>query len=476
MFFVPLPLLISAIQNWSSIMASTLKRTLLFKTVLSAALLNIGSAEAISIQDAVQASLNNHPQIEQAEARRNAAKQEMASARSGFFPGLSVGLTGGRMYGDNATARGTATTRGAAYSGVGEGTASLQQPIFDGFEALSRVRSTKAGVRSAGLQLQDVKEQIAYQTVEAYLNVMMARSVLRQIEAQKEKVSDYLKRIKENVDDGGSDEAQLQQAKDVEATLKGFVADYIGQLQAVESQYLELTGGMPGMDLEMPEIRPLAMPPTIEETIAMAQARHPAILSAREDSKSAAYDVMVEKSELYPELLGELSYLKSDKREALGGEVEDRRAVLRLNWEFETGGGQYARIKQRRYEQAEARAKEKEIFRQVERDIRIAYSEYNVAKERLNNQKDRVELNKKLFDTYETQFEGGLVSLLQLMQADNQLFNTKVEENVLLYRLLIARYGVIASLGLLQHDLFQTASVQELGPKLQKADMDEPKK
>ena len=132
---------------------------------------------------------------------------------------------------------------------------------------------------------------------------------------------------------------------------------------------------------------------------------------------------------------------------------------MRLNWDLETGGGQYARIKQRKYEHAETRARQKEIRNEIERDIRIAYADLDVAKKRLANQKERVTLNEKLFDTYQAQFEGGLVDLLQLMQADNQLFNTQIERIVYQYRLLAAQYGVVASMGQLQNTLFQTASL-----------------
>jgi len=102
--------------------------------------------------------------------------------------------------------------------------------------------------------------------------------------------------------------------------------------------------------------------------------------------------------------------------------------------------------------------------RQIERDIRIAFAERDVAMKRLKNQNERVALNKKLFETYEAQFEGGRVNLLQLMQADNQLFNTEVEKAIYQYRLMTAKYGVMASMGRLQETLFETAALENYTP------------
>ncbi|NCT40912.1 MAG: TolC family protein [Alphaproteobacteria bacterium] len=446
-------------------MMMTVKKYLLSSALMIGSCAFTSHANAQSIQAAVQAAIANNPQIEQASAREGAAKEEISAARSGFFPTLSVGLTAGRMYADNATSRGTLTTRGAAYSGVGEANASLRQPIFDGFETLNRLRSSKAGVQAANLELQDTREQIAYQTVQAYLNVLQARSILIRLQNQETKVDSYLGRIKTNVDDGGADESQYQQARDVRVLLSGFVADYTGQLRAAESQYIALTGTPPLADMSVPSLDVSGVPVTLEDALASARLDHPAIRARQADAKAADFDIDAEKALLYPDVIGELSYLKSDKKEEIGGELEDRRAVLRLNWDMETGGGQYARIKQRKYQHAEMIAREKEMTNQIERDIRIAYADRQAAQKRLANQRERVELNQKLFDTYEAQFEGGRVDLLQLMQADNQLLNTQIENIIYQYRFLAARYGVVASIGKLQEALFQTAALEAMPTK-----------
>ncbi|MFK7839294.1 MAG: TolC family protein [Bdellovibrionales bacterium] len=448
-----------------------MKQKTVIATFLASALIggfSISNAYAQSVVEAVNAAISYNPQLEQVRARIGGAEQEENAVRSDFFPGLSVGLTGGRIFSNNATSRGLVTTRGAAYSGFGEVNASLQQPLFDGFGTLNRLRSSKSQLQSANLELQDVSDQIAFQTVQAYLNVLQARSILIRLQEQEKKVDDYYNRIKTNVEDGGADEAQLQQARDVQVLLNGFVADYNGQLRTAESEYIALTGIPPFIEMIVPTFDIAFIPPSIPEAIAIALSEHPALHGSKKDTQSADHDIDAEKALLYPNVLGELSYSKSDRREEIGGETEDRRALLRLNWDIETGGGQYARIKQRRYEHAEALAREKEIRMQIENDIRIAYSELDVSKKRLINQKERVDLNEKLFETFEAQFEGGIVDLLQLMQADNQLFNTNVEKIILQYRHLSSQFAVVASIGKLQFALNNGASLPALAePQIQ---------
>ena len=436
------------------------KKIAILSIVLLAGLSGPQEVVAQSLEEAVHAAVLNHPQIEQAKARLGAAEEEKFSARSGLFPTVSVGGTVGRLYSDNSSSRGSVTTRGAAYSGLGEVTASLQQPIFDGFETLNRLKSTNASKESASLQIEDAREQIAYQTTQAYIEVLQAKSILIRLKNQEAKLDDYIQRIETNVDDGGADEAQLQQAIDVKVVMNGFIADYTAQLRTAESRLMELTGFSHFSDITVPVFNEASIPDNIQDAVLSAEDNHPAIQTVIEAANAAGYDIDAEQALLHPEVLGEIAYLKNDKREEIGGEVEDRRAVLRMNWNFETGGGQNARIRQRKHEENEARARVHEIRGQIIRDIKIAYANRDAALRRVENQNERITLNKKLFSTYQAQFEGGLVGLLQLLQADNQLFNTEIEKTVYQYRLLAAQYGIVASLGRLQDTVFQGKALE----------------
>ncbi|MGB0719244.1 MAG: TolC family protein [Bdellovibrionales bacterium] len=410
---------------------------------------------------AVNKAVENHPQVEQVKAQIDAAKAEKSSEKSGFFPELNVNASGGRIYGDNSTTRGLTVSRGAAYSNYWEGGATARQPIFDGFEALSRTRSADRGIKSADMALLDVREQLTLRTVQTYLNVLQSRKALAMLREQQKKMDDYVGRISSMVEQGGADEAELQQAKDVKLLLEGFVNDYEGQNEIAQSQYFELTGDLPDAEMQSPEINPDLEPMDLDAAITQALGRHPLLKSAEFTSQSVEQDIEAEKAALYPDLDGELSYLQSDKREEIGGEVTDARALLRLNWNFETGGGQFARIRQRKEEHREALAREEEVRKQIDRDIRLAYAEYDLAKQRLKNQKKRCDLNLKLFKTYETQFEGGAVSVLQLMQSDNQVFNTKLQHELSRYALLNAQYNVLAAMGRLYAGLHDGQALQD---------------
>lgn len=455
-------------------MLMTKKRfSALCTTALVSAFLLPGNVSAQALSDTMRLAVQNHPQVEQVKARLNAADEEESSQFSKYFPELTASTYAGRMYGDNSTSRGLTTTRGAAYSDIWEASLSAKQRIFDGFETSSRVYAAKEQKLSTEMTLDDVREQIALRSSSAHLAVLKARAALTLLEKQNANVADYMQRIKIAVDEGAADEAEYQQARDIRVMLDGYVADYKGELAAATSQYFEVTGEMPPEKMDRPVMNLSEIPDGVDDAIAAAINSHPIIRAAGFVSKSTDYAIDAEEALLYPDLDGELSYLQSDRAEELGGEATDARAIVRMTWKFETGGGQLARIRKKKYEHGEAMAREKDARRQVESRLRLAYAEFSTAKSKLENQKERLELTRKLHETYETQFEGGKVSLLQLMQAENQLMSARLESMMSKYRLMNAGFAILAGMGKLQKSILEQTALMEapLSPEVKNTDV-----
>ena len=408
------------------------------------------SAQAETLSAAVSMALSNHPSVEAAQAALEASKAEKNAYKSGYFPKVNVSSTAGRLFADNSTSRGLSISRGEGYSWLWQGGVSARQMIFDGLETPARVGAAQAGVKAAEMDLLSARDDLAMRTVQTYISLLRAREGLKMLKGQAQSVASYLDRIQGMVSEGASDEAELQKARDVQAILDNYTSDYQGQVKSLEADYRELTGQMPESALSLPIINPSVIPDTIDGAVNLAKTSHPQVKSAIFQNEAAQKNVKAEKGTLYPDVNGEVSYDKTDKRDLIGGESEDARAVLRLNWDLETGGGQLARIKERSYEEKQARARVMELERGIERSVRQSYSEFETAQEQLENQNIRVDLNAKLLDTYKAQFEGAKISLLQLMQADNQLLITRLEKLNAENRVLMARYNILAAMGQLQ--------------------------
>lgn len=404
-------------------------------------------SHAESLREAVETALINHPAIDAAKARTQGAAEEERAQFSNLFPEVRASATAGRIFSNSSTTRGLTVSRGEAYSWMGEGSASLTQPLFNGFETYNRIDAATARTQAAEFSLADARQALALQAGQSYLNVLRAQEALAKTRSYQDRIKDYLKRINAMVDNGAADDSEAAQAKNILSMLENSAAEMEGQVKTAYADYIESTGSMPRGELKKNGVEKSMVMTRPEDAIEYAASYHPLILSAQKAIEAEDEEISAERGILLPKLDGELSYLKRDQKEEIGGELVDGRAVVRMNWGFSTGGGQLARIRKAKAERSEAIAREAQTKRQIERDIRRAYAEYDTALKQKELNAARAKVTQELFETYERQFEASKVRLLQLMQAENQVFTTEMERINSDYRLLMAELTTLASSG-----------------------------
>lgn len=441
----------------------------LYCSVACVAALSTSPVQAETLNDAVVSALNYHPTVEAALAKRGALQAQEWEEWSAYFPRLNVNGTAGRVFGDNSTSRGLSITRDEGYSWLWEGSVSANQLIFDAYGTQHKIDAVKAREEAEAETIMDIRERLASQAVMSYLDVMRARVARDLVRSFDETTRHYLGRIRILVHDGAADETELTEAENVRLMVERMLADYEGQVLSGTAVYEEVTGHMPDADLEKPQPHVASIPTYASDAIAYAKQFHPRVEAAERTTRAESMDIEADTAMLYPTVNGELSYYKKDYEDILGGEVDDGRMIVRMNWDFSTGGAELARIQRSKMEYNESLSKKNEIGRQLEKGVRQAYANMETAKRQYALAKENVALNKKLLSTYKTQFEGGKASLLQILQTENRVLNTKLEEINAEYRLIMAQFGALASMGRLQDSLniLPAAEKDEQEPELE---------
>ncbi len=420
-----------------------------------------GFARAETLVDAVIFALDNHPAIAGVQDQIAAAGHGKKAEIANYYPEIMANATAGRVFQDNSTSRGLVTDRGAAYSGYGDGSVSMRQMLFDGLETKNRVKAADARLKSKNYDLMKTKEEIIFSVVSDYIEILRLRSALILLSKQLEAIEDYKSRIIVMVKEGVADEAELQQALDVSMVVDSAIADYEGRLEAVRASYYEATGRVPKGGFLVPKSVKGLINANISDAVDMAKNNHPMLMSVRMASNAARHDMKVEQSKMYPDISGELSYYKSDKKDVIGGQSRDARAVIKMNWAFSTGGREFEEFRKKQSEHAAASRRILEVERQIERKVYEAYAFYRTMQRKLQLSADRVELNEKLVGAYKSQFEGARISLLSLMRAESQLFKAKLEHSDNRFNLLAAEYGILASTSSLQENILSTGAGRE---------------
>lgn len=413
----------------------------------------MNTAQAEGLGQAVEYALNQHPSVRAALAGRDVTSEELRETRSAYFPEISVNAATGRVYGDNSTSRGLTVDRGAGYSWNHEGGVTVRQMIFDGMETPRRVDAAEARQDAANIGVIDARENLALRVVTAYIDVLRSRDSAALLQEHAHKIADYRQRIKAMVDQGAADESMEVQAHDIQNQLDGTLADVEGQLEKAKADYAEAVGKSMDGTLERPALDDTLILPDVELAVKNALENHPSLQVAAMQGVATGYDINAARAALYPDVSGEVSYFKKDLADVIGGEVLDERALLRMNWNFSTGGAQLAKIRQSVHRHSETVARSQELAVRLEREIRRAYAEMDASQKRLEVSRDRVQVSTDLVSTYEKQFEAAKITLLNLLQAENTHFNAKLGALNADYRHLAAQYTVLANTGHLQDAL-----------------------
>lgn len=417
------------------------------------ACLPVSGAQAMALEEAVDIALSQHPSILAAIANRDAVRSDHETQESGLWPQLNVQASAGRVYADTATTRGLTVDRGAGYSWMGEGSVTLSQLIFDGMETRRRIRAADSRRESADFNVLDVREELALRAVLAYLDLLRAEEAVADIAAYHRIATEYLDTISGMVAQGGAEESTRMHAEDIYAQLQRTRIDTEAQRDQARADFVEIVGMMPPEPLSHPVTTAEFMPVDLDDAIMQAVRNHPALLAASAQAESFHHDALAQHSTLMPDISGELSYFRREQREIIGGNIDDGRALVRLNWDYSFGGAERARIREAQYRYAESRAQREQRRLAVELGVKRAHSNLDAARQQLDVLDERLRLNEQLVENNRIQFEGGRLNILQLMQAENALFGAQMARKHGSFRLLATQYAYLASIGRLQDSL-----------------------
>jgi adhesin transport system outer membrane protein len=412
----------------------------------------MGAAQAETMRDAVESSLANHPRYEIALLQIESAEQKRIEERSAFFPTLRGGASGGRIYGDNSTSRGLSVTRDSGYSWLWEGNVAVTQTLFDGLGTVNRSDAAQARINAANYSKDDVEELLTLETALAYLDVLRTQEALKLLDKHKASMVNYRPQFKILVVQGAVDSTDQNQAEDVISALDGTELEFTSQLASAKARYNMMTGHDPEGDLAYSPAT-LDMPSDLDLALAWALENHPQIRAAKGESDAAWHDAEAEKSMFFPKIDSELSYMKEDQDDAIGGEATDARALVKMNWAFSTGGAELSKFKRGRKLYQESLAQR----RNLENTLTHAIKESWITRDKLSAQselsKRRQQLSQALLSTRREQFEGGKISLLELMQAHNQYYTLALEKTLLGYAQYNSEFLLLGSMGALHSRL-----------------------
>jgi len=377
----------------------------------------------ISLKESVVEAIKQHPQIKSLLYNRDAVSKSKAAALGRFFPSLDLSSDYGlQKYNSSNTRRSGTEERSRTAS---DSTLIMRQNVFDGMDRYNDYQSEKARLTSAEGRLIDNVENVGLNAIRAHIDVVRQRKL---VVLAGDNIIDHqgvLNSIAERVAGGAGSMADEMQARGRVARAETTLLTYIGELRTAEAEYIRTVGKTPGM-LADPEYHPEFIPGTMDEIMEKTMANNPKMHIYKAEVEVSEKNKNVVQSTMYPDLDIELSSRYTNDLDGTKTYLNDNRAMLALSWNLFNGGTDYNDTRTAKARIKEAKADLQDITDELTRLVATAWAEYETSIGQIAKHQEALQYSIESRDMYLMQFNVGQRSLLDVLDAINEVFSNSV--------------------------------------------------
>jgi len=418
---------------------------------------------SISLRDAVTTGISTNPSYGVVAASRRATDEELEQGRALFRPSIDVNADAGFEHTDDVGTRaGTGDDDENLWryeSGV-----TLTQLLFDGFNAHYEVERQKARVTSSAHRVRETVELLGLSVVESYLEVLRQRELL---DISRSNVVDHvniLDQIETGVDGGRSTQADLEQARARLAQARATESSTRQSLRIAEAEYINQVGDKPGQ-LELPATPFDVLAQDVNFEVEQASAHSPTLDIFESDIEVAYAEAQQTKSDFYPQVDLQLNARQGHNLGGVEGRDRSATALVTMNWNLYRGGGDTARAREFIHRHQQSKESRAEAARSVENDVRQTWASMVSSGERAAQFSAQADANVQVVQSYKDQFSLDRRTLLDVLDAQNELFvsrsnvvNSEFLEMLAVYRLLALKGSLLPALNIAYPNESEVAS------------------
>jgi adhesin transport system outer membrane protein len=405
------------------------------------------SVDAATLTEAVTTAITSNPEIGEAQQNRHAIDSELDQARGLYYPQIDFRAEVGPEYidDDDVDEPDEWNTRW-----ITELTA--QQLIWDGNGRESEVERQASRVDSAAFRVYERSEFIGLDVVRAYLDVLRQ---LELVQIARENIAfhqDILGAVQQRASAGRSSEADVRQVDSRLRAAESALVDIQKTLEEARIAYQKLVGDVP-TDLSLPASIAASLPSDVDAAVDFALQNNPTMQIGLADIDVSYAEFRASEAPFYPRFNIEAGVNTGEHIDADSDERSEARALLVMRWNLFRGGIDTANRQEQIERIGESRQRYLRFGRTVAEEVRQSWNDLQTARSRASIIQQEVQSNEEVLAAYRQQFNIGVRTLLDVLDAENDLFNSRVSLTTERYRELFAGYRLLASQGVLLQTL-----------------------
>jgi TolC family type I secretion outer membrane protein len=397
-------------------------------------------AAAETLTDALALAYTNNPRLLSQRAAQRATDEQFPQALSGHRPNVSIVLEAGK----SATqTRGVGLHTGTNTS-PRSGTITYQQPIFRGLRTLYDTRRARATIMQGRANLTIVEQSVLFQTVTAFMNVVRDQAVLRLnvnneqvLRRQLRATRDRFQVVEVTRTDVSQAQARLAQAQATRTQSEG-------TLQISRANYRRIVGRAPGL-LKKPS-RIIQVPNNLNAVVSVAGTEAPNVVAARFAELAARHTVRLITGELFPSINLNVSGTRAHGTSS-GARVNSGSITGQLVIPLYQAGLTSSRIRQAKQI---ALQRHEDIIEERRAAIEAATQAWHglkTAQAQIRAFQSAVRANAIALDGVRQEAAAGLRTVLDVLDAEQELFDARVNLVRAERDEFVAAYQVYQSMG-----------------------------
>lgn len=409
---------------------------------LVSVVVSASAVRAETLLETLAQAYRYNPQLDAERARLRATDEDVARANSGYRPDISAS---GFVSHEHTSTR-PSTGSGGSTSPKGY-SVQLVQPIFRGFQTTNAVNAAEANVRAGREQLRSVEQQVLLDAVTAYGNVVRDQEIVRLNEANLNFLTAELKATRDRFAVGEVTKTDVAQAEARRALGQSDLDLSRANLKSSRAVYEQVVG-QPPSNLRDANTNTSLLPRSLDGAVSIATQENPAVVQALYAEQAANFQVQQIRGELLPQAQLEATYSDQFDTSRAIDEVSSGSVVGRLNVPIYPNGGEtYARVRQAKHTHL-SRLQEIEQARAAARSQAVqAWAQLTGFKAQRESDQAQITANRTALDGVREEEKVGQRTLLDVLNAQQELLNSQVQLETTKRNVLVATYSVISAIG-----------------------------
>ena len=364
----------------------------------------------------VRMTLHRHPELLMTEAQSRSAESQAREAQAQRSPKLVLsGHAGFEKQKINAAS----LTNNYEQS---QAQARMTMPLLD-HGLTAQIEQRRSASIGADWRLVDKREDLMLRTLETYAEMLRASRLLQLSQANLAMHRDYVQQVKAiaKLDLGRA--ADLPAAMGRVALAEAVNTSRLARLEQVRLEFQSLTGLSRVQD--MPDLARFAPALTLDDAYQAALKASPALQVARADIEAARQGVLLAKAPYRPRLSLDASAKSGRDWGGLKGQQSDLYLGIQAEWTVPSGGAYGHGVQAASESEVATRYAYEKARDELQLRVSTAWFDFLAHSQSLGSYTDYVQHAEAMVDASRKQFKIGRRSLLDVLNAENELFTAR---------------------------------------------------